>query len=427
MRCAWKYAERQRLQVREEVVAHVVLDVARRTDEDPPLRKRNSAAGRRDDEQQRAVERRASPRHAAVEVVDGVLQDPRREELDRGRDEDAEEAEHEGATVTEHERQEPTERRAHPVQYRRDTDIDTDPGSGIRDPALGTGRSGLKAGRWDVGERFAERGRSWKGKREAVPGKPEAGSGKREAGSGQRAVEPGTGESSPGGWVTAVVNGSNPGYVACNSATAALSTALPCRTSGEVTAVVSRSIAVRKIGATLLSFGSPEGLRARNRGNLSSRHLARRTAAAMEQARCRALCYPFAAFPSRLRGPPPGLCYNRLGARESMRISAAVPVFCLAVGLLAAPAAAQSDTSSASNRATGENYHVEIGGFLWSPSPDVSITSESLGIVGSTIDYVTDLGIERSTFKQLKVVLRPSKQFKFRLSTRRSTTAPPPR
>ncbi len=31
----------------------------------------------------------------------------------------------------------------------------------------------------------------------------------------------------------------------------------------------------------------------------------------------------------------------------------------------------------------GENYHVEIGGFLWIPTPDIAITSESLGIVGS--------------------------------------------
>ena len=52
----------------------------------------------------------------------------------------------------------------------------------------------------------------------------------------------------------------------------------------------------------------------------------------------------------------------------------------------------------------GENYHVEIGGFLWFPTPDIAITSESLGIIGSKIDFVTDLGIETSTFKQLRVV-----------------------
>ena len=57
---------------------------------------------------------------------------------------------------------------------------------------------------------------------------------------------------------------------------------------------------------------------------------------------------------------------------------------------------------------------MEIGGFLWSPTPDIAITSESLGIIGSTIDFVTDLGIEKSTFKQIRVVLRPSTKHKFR-------------
>ena len=67
-----------------------------------------------------------------------------------------------------------------------------------------------------------------------------------------------------------------------------------------------------------------------------------------------------------------------------------------------------------SNRATGENYHVEIGGFLWTPTPEIAISSESLGIIGSNIDFVTDLGIETSTFKQLRVVLRAATKHKFR-------------
>ena len=40
--------------------------------------------------------------------------------------------------------------------------------------------------------------------------------------------------------------------------------------------------------------------------------------------------------------------------------------------------------------------------------------SESLGIVGSRIDFVTDLGIEKTRFKQLKVVLRPTQKHKLR-------------
>jgi hypothetical protein len=98
-----------------------------------------------------------------------------------------------------------------------------------------------------------------------------------------------------------------------------------------------------------------------------------------------------------------------------MRISAAaVPVVCLALCLLAAPASAQYGATSTSERATGENYHVEVAGALWFPAPDISITSEALGIIGSKIDFVEDLGIEKSTFKQLRVVLRPSTRAKFR-------------
>lgn len=94
--------------------------------------------------------------------------------------------------------------------------------------------------------------------------------------------------------------------------------------------------------------------------------------------------------------------------------AAAVSVFLLTAGLYAAPANAQYGSRPIADPATGENYHVEIGGFLWSPTPDITITSEALGIIGSRIDFVEDLGIEKSTFKQLRVVLRPGRKHKFR-------------
>ena len=86
-------------------------------------------------------------------------------------------------------------------------------------------------------------------------------------------------------------------------------------------------------------------------------------------------------------------------------------VLCLVSLLAAAPAYAQGGLS---DPATGETYHVEIGGYLWSTSPTIFITSESLGIIGSTIDFVEDLGIGDKTFRQLKVVLRPGRKHKFR-------------
>ena len=87
--------------------------------------------------------------------------------------------------------------------------------------------------------------------------------------------------------------------------------------------------------------------------------------------------------------------------------------FCLALGSAAAPAQAQYATGS-SDRATGETYRVEASGFFWYPTPNIAITSEALGIPGSRIDFVEDLGIEKSQFTQLRFTLRPGKKHKLR-------------
>jgi hypothetical protein len=67
-----------------------------------------------------------------------------------------------------------------------------------------------------------------------------------------------------------------------------------------------------------------------------------------------------------------------------------------------------------SSGASGEDYHVELAYALWTPGRDIAISSESLGIIGTTLDAVTDLGFEKRTFQDLRVVLRPSQKFKFR-------------
>src|SRR5262249_28781898 len=67
-----------------------------------------------------------------------------------------------------------------------------------------------------------------------------------------------------------------------------------------------------------------------------------------------------------------------------------------------------------SNRATGETYGVEVSGAFWNPSPDVVISSEQFGQIGSNVDFVNTLGITETTFKQLRVVLRPGTKHKFR-------------
>jgi hypothetical protein len=86
----------------------------------------------------------------------------------------------------------------------------------------------------------------------------------------------------------------------------------------------------------------------------------------------------------------------------------------LGLVLAAAPASAQFGTGGLSDPATGESYHVEIGGALFSPTPTLLITSEGLGIPGDQIDFVKEFGLEKKTFKQLRIVLRPARKHKFR-------------
>jgi hypothetical protein len=93
---------------------------------------------------------------------------------------------------------------------------------------------------------------------------------------------------------------------------------------------------------------------------------------------------------------------------------AALSVLCLASLTIAAPARAQYAPAGSTDRATGERYHFEVSGNLWSPAPQIAITSESLGIIGSRIDFVEDLGIEKTRFKQFRAVLRPGTKHKFR-------------
>ena len=82
----------------------------------------------------------------------------------------------------------------------------------------------------------------------------------------------------------------------------------------------------------------------------------------------------------------------------------------------AVPAQAQYAVSGSGERATGENYHFEIGGFFWFPNPTLVIRSEALteAHICSTIDFVTELGFEQKSFNQIKAVLRPAKKHKFR-------------
>lgn len=98
-----------------------------------------------------------------------------------------------------------------------------------------------------------------------------------------------------------------------------------------------------------------------------------------------------------------------------MRTRVAMFVVCFTFVLSALPAHAQYAVRGNSDRATGENYRFEVSGYFWNPTPDIAIASESLpGIIGDKIDFIDDLGLEKTRFSQLRAVLRPGKKHKLR-------------
>ncbi|HEV3215477.1 MAG TPA: hypothetical protein VGZ27_07120 [Vicinamibacterales bacterium] len=95
----------------------------------------------------------------------------------------------------------------------------------------------------------------------------------------------------------------------------------------------------------------------------------------------------------------------------------AIGVFFL-YGLLVAPsiASAQYGATPFRDPATGEVYHIEGGLELWNPPPQLQVASESLGIVGSTIDAAKDLGVMQQRIVEWRLVIRPGRKHKFRVN-----------
>lgn len=84
--------------------------------------------------------------------------------------------------------------------------------------------------------------------------------------------------------------------------------------------------------------------------------------------------------------------------------------------VFASPASAQFRVRQIADPATGETYRVELGAEFWNPTPEIVISSESLGIPGDDIDFVSDFGIEKKRFREVRLVLRPARKHKLRLS-----------
>jgi hypothetical protein len=88
-----------------------------------------------------------------------------------------------------------------------------------------------------------------------------------------------------------------------------------------------------------------------------------------------------------------------------------------AAGLLALPAVARAQYSApdTNSGAVGEKYHVEIAANFWNPTVFGKISSTQFDIIGSDVDVVRDLGYQQTRFRDLRIVLRPSKKSRFKI------------
>ena len=86
----------------------------------------------------------------------------------------------------------------------------------------------------------------------------------------------------------------------------------------------------------------------------------------------------------------------------------------VALVLTASPALAQFRPRPLNDPATGESYRIEGSAGFWNPSATMSISSEALGIGGTTIDFKKDLGLKDKRFGELHAVLKATRKHKLR-------------
>src|SRR5262249_59969227 len=107
-------AERQLLEMREEVVAHVVFDIPRGADEDPAHQEAEHAADEADCQKSEPILDELGSGNAAGQVIDRVSENQWRDERDALRADDADEPDQEVAPIAENVGQETAKGRHSP-------------------------------------------------------------------------------------------------------------------------------------------------------------------------------------------------------------------------------------------------------------------------------------------------------------------------
>lgn len=85
------------------------------------------------------------------------------------------------------------------------------------------------------------------------------------------------------------------------------------------------------------------------------------------------------------------------------------------LGLLASAATASAQYRPVSSGpGIAEDYHIEASYNWWNAQPTLIVNSEALGILGTDVDLISDLGIEKKRLGKLDLVLKPGKKHRLR-------------
>ena len=86
------------------------------------------------------------------------------------------------------------------------------------------------------------------------------------------------------------------------------------------------------------------------------------------------------------------------------------------LGVLSLPstADAQYRRNAVTEGGIAEDYHIEAAYGWWNATPELIVNSESLGIVGTDLDLVNMLGIEKHKLGKFDLVLKPGKKHRLK-------------
>lgn len=96
------------------------------------------------------------------------------------------------------------------------------------------------------------------------------------------------------------------------------------------------------------------------------------------------------------------------------RVYAIVILGLLGMAANATTAFAQYRPQAAGASAVGEDYRIEASYGWWNAEPSLIVNSEALGILGTDVDLISDLGIEKHRLGKINVVLKPGKKHRLR-------------